>query len=398
VELGYFAQLPSQPAQTWAPPAWNMPQPTPPAWVPPPPPVHESESRRGVAEALLITLVGLTASFSLDLINGWLPFRGVVDRQIRTGLIVTLSFYVVLGLLLAGYVKVRRVRLVWVRGTTSGALALGLPVGVTLGLALVGISSLASGRLSSDSSIQLLVGGGGVLRLSLTFVTMAALAPLVEETLFRGVTAASLLAKGPAVALLGSAGAFAVWHMNLSALRYYSVAGLLLGGIWLKRGLLASMAAHAAFNGVLTVAAIAATGGAGHATQVGGVWFVLPGGWHGVAQSVGVYEGPAAAAMMVTRTTPTPLPTVDQLYAHLQERETSGEPNRRVQPRSEQVVDVDGTSAVAADIVVSGEPGHLLAFVDGDAIYTFVMITSGSPNAERDWQSVIRSVHASHTQ
>jgi membrane protease YdiL (CAAX protease family) len=341
----------------------------------------------------VITALALAASFGLDLVSRHLHVDQI-DKAVRTGLFVTLVFYVVLGALVAWYVTSRRVRLVWARRGIADALMLGLPVGLALGTVAVGLNSLAHGRLAGDPNAEMWVGGGGVLRLGLTLIVASVLAPLVEETLFRGVCAGSVLAKGPAPALLVSAAAFAIWHMNLTSLRYYSLMGLLLGGLWLKRGLVASLAAHAVFNGMLTIAAIAATSGAGHLTQWADVSFVLPGGWHqfGDGAAAATFAGPAAAGLIVTRSLPAAMPTVDELVGSLQERE-SATADMRVVPGSEKVVQIDGRPAAAAEIVSAGQPGHVVRVAGDQAVYTLVMVTSGSPNADRDWRSVLNTLH-----
>src|SRR4051812_314180 len=254
-------------------------------------PAHVSESRRGVIEGALVTLVALAASFALTQFSGRIPIGGI-DRAVRTDLFVTLVFYIALGAALTWYVTAKRVNLVWFRGAPVDAVLLGLPVGLVFGALGVGVNSLAQGRLAGDPSAELWVGGGGVLRLGLVLIVSSVAAPLLEEVLFRGIAAGSVLARGPAPALLLSAGAFAIWHMKMDSLRYYWLMGLLFGGLWLKRGLLASMTAHAVFNGVLTFAAIAATSGAGQLAQANGMSFLLPGGWHRNTAMPGAYDGP----------------------------------------------------------------------------------------------------------
>jgi membrane protease YdiL (CAAX protease family) len=224
------------------------------------PPVEEGESGIGVGEALLVTGCALAASLVLTL-----GMRGQhvdqYDVALRKGLVYTLFFYLVVGSALGCYVVARRVCLVWHRGSALAAVAMGIPFGVGGGTLAVALNSALRGHLSGDPNVELLVGGGGALRISLTLVVTTVLAPLVEETVFRGVCAGSLLAKGSAAALWLSALAFAIWHMHPASLRYYALMGLLLGRLWQKRGLLGSMSAHACFNGVLTLAAIAATTG-----------------------------------------------------------------------------------------------------------------------------------------
>jgi hypothetical protein len=272
---------------------------------------------------------------------------------------------------------------------------LGLPLGAIGGALAVAVNSGVAGHLKSDPNVELLVGGGGALRVGLTLIVTAVLAPLVEETLFRGVLAGTLLAKGVAPAMWGSAIAFSIWHMNPTSLRYYVFMGLLLATLWRKRGLVASMSAHAAFNGVLTLAAVAATTGAGHVTQLGQLSITLPGGWHQVQSNAlpgrMLVQGPAGAALIgLTYANGTPL-TADQLLTRLALSEQST-PGRAVVAGSERTVRLAVGDAVEADIRTGGQPGHLLELSVGGSIYELVVVTGGSPAAERDWQRLVRSV------
>jgi hypothetical protein len=256
--------------------------------------------------------------------------------------------------------------------------------------------SLLRGHLSGDPNVELLVGGGGALRISLTLVVTTVLAPLVEETVFRGVCAGSLLAKGSAAALWLSALAFAIWHMHPASLRYYALMGLLLGRLWQKRGLLGSMSAHACFNGVLTLAAIAATTGAASYTSYGQLRFELPGGWHTGPSTLStqVYSGPAGASLAFNRGPAAPGLSADVLLEHLRGKEgtTVAFP---LAAGSEREVDVHGTTGVEADVTVASQPGHMLVVPSDGVLYTIVIITGGSPNGEADWHHLEQTLHLS---
>jgi hypothetical protein len=224
------------------------------------------------------------------------------------------------------------------------------------------------------------------------------MAPLVEETVFRGICAGSLLAKSGAAALWVSALAFAVWHMQPESLRYYALMGLLLGRLWQKRGLLASMTAHAAFNGALTLAAIAAVGGGPtQFTHVGAVSFQLPGGWHGSTSpdsSVEAYAGPGGASLAVVERSNGQVVTADAIVTRLRTQEQNGV-SFDVDAGSERVVDVHGFEAVQADITVKGQPGHVLVVPVGTDLYSLIVVTGGSPNGERGWQQVLKTLEIS---
>jgi membrane protease YdiL (CAAX protease family) len=358
-------------------------------------PAAGNESGLPLGTALTVGGLGLLLSLGLTLWSRSLsdPTQQI-DHQLRLSLVITLGFYVLLGGALGAFCLQRRVGLTWTRGSAFGALGWGLPLGAAGGGLAVLLNSAIAGHLASDPRAELLVGGGGALRIGLTFVVTAALAPVVEEVLFRGVLAGTLLARGPAPAVWVSAVAFSIWHMNPTSLRYYVFMGLLLATLWRKRGLLASMAGHAAFNGVLTIAAVAATSGAGHVLSYESISLRLPGGWHEQRTSIvpgGVsVEGPGGAGLVVLAR-PGAAPTLEQRYGSLVAAE-SGNPLRAVRPGSERRVQVPAGEAIEADITLSGQPGHVLDLVVNGTAYELLVVTGGSPAAERGWLLIAASV------
>jgi membrane protease YdiL (CAAX protease family) len=168
------------------------------------------------------------------------------------------------------------VRLRWGGGSLPVRLATGVALGAGLSLVLLGLVSAAAGHLSPDPRIVLLMSEGDPTHIVLMVLITCIAAPLVEETLFRGLLLEALRPRGRGLAIVGSALAFAIWHFIPSALIYYGVLGAGLAAIYLWRGLAASMAAHAGFNGVLTVAAIVVVLGPAHPVAFGGVSFTAP--------------------------------------------------------------------------------------------------------------------------
>ncbi|MFN2539651.1 MAG: hypothetical protein ABR549_16065, partial [Mycobacteriales bacterium] len=180
-QAGYFAApVPAAgappPPPGWAPPppsGWAPPPPSgwaPPlhGWAPPPPPypppVEQGESGVSVGEGLVVTGLVLAASLFLTLgIRG--HQTGQFDTALRKGLVYTLFFYLAVGSAVGAYVVLRRVTLVWHRGSALAAVALGVPVGVVGGGLAVALNSAIKGHLSGDPSVELLVGGGGGLRI-----------------------------------------------------------------------------------------------------------------------------------------------------------------------------------------------------------------------------------------
>jgi hypothetical protein len=141
------------------------------------------------------------------------------------------------------------------------------------------------------------------------------------------------------------------------------------------------------------VAAIAATGGAATFTTYGPLHFELPGGWHPEQSSFSVraYQGPAGASLALTQTAAADIVTADDVFANLRQDEGTGT-GMQVVPGTERAVDLHGVDAVTADVVVQSQPGHLLVVPLGRQVYSVVVVTGGSPNGERDWREVERTL------
>jgi membrane protease YdiL (CAAX protease family) len=359
-----------------------------------PTPVSESglTARLGIA----VTVCALVLSVIYQIFGHTFIHTGdVIDVSLRRALVITLTFYVLVGAALMVFVLRRRVHLVWHRQGIAHALLLGLPLGGVGGLLAVAANSAANGHLASDPNVTALVGGGGAARLFLTFVTVSVLAPLVEETVFRGICAGSLLARGTASAMWISAIAFSIWHLNPAGLRYYAVMGLLLARIWLKRGLLASMSAHAAFNGVLTIAAVMATSGAAATTSFNSIAFELPGGWRVDAPMtapdemlVGGPSGSALAVLMKADAHP------GDAIGYLEDGLATAQVRAGVSldPASIKEGRTSLGPAVTGDFSIVNQPGHVLGFAYQGSIYELIMVTAGNPAAERSWHDIVNSL------
>jgi hypothetical protein len=95
--------------------------------------------------------------------------------------------------------------------------------------------------------------------------------------------------------------------------------------------------------------------------------------------------------MLLTRVTmPTPL-TGDQLVQRLRRLEGGDPAMMTVQPGTEMPAPIAGGEAATADITTEHQPGHILSIVRGNTLYTVVVVTSGSPKAEKAWPALARS-------
>jgi membrane protease YdiL (CAAX protease family) len=373
-----------------------------PALAPPPvltASVPESESGLAPKTGIIVTAVALVLSVIYQVGgHAFIHSSDVIDVSLRRALVLTVAFYVVVGAGLLTFVLRARVNLVWHRYGVPHALLLGLPLGIAGGLVGVGLNSAATGHLASDPNVTALVGGGGAARLFLTFVTVSVLAPLVEETIFRGICAGSLLARSTRQAVWLSAIAFAVWHLNPAALRYYALMGLVFAGIWLKRGLLASMSAHAAFNGVLTIAAVMATSGTSATTDFNGISVMIPGGWH-VDHTSSLPDrmlvaGPSGSALaLLIKPDTHPQDSIGSIESRLNSAQVQA--GVSIDPSSITEVTTTIGPAVTGDFSIANQPGHVIEFPYQGSIYELIIITAGNPAAERSWHDITSSLRAS---
>lgn len=84
-------------------------------------------------------------------------------------------------------------------------------------------------------------------------VVMAILVPIIEEVVHRGFIQSALYRYGPAVAIVGSAAIFAVFH-PLGNWSFVFFAGVVLGTqYWITKSLWSSLVTHATINGLIQV-------------------------------------------------------------------------------------------------------------------------------------------------
>jgi len=246
---------------------------------------------------------------------------------LRYAMVLTLALYAVVGLLVVTQIT-PSVRLRWHDGKPALGVAIGLLVGGGLSALLLLAVSSAAGHLDPDPRIVLLMSEGDAAHVIATVLITCAAAPLIEEVLFRGLLLESQRGRGTRAAIWISALAFAVWHLNPAALRYYALMGALLGWLYTRHGLAGSIAAHVGFNGVLTVAALSLVLSPGSAVSLDGLNAELPSGWRAASTSelpsvltdtgsVAGFKGPSGAELVVVSFATATAPSVDAVYDRL---------------------------------------------------------------------------------
>jgi len=138
---------------------------------------------------------------------------------------------------------------------------------VAAALATVWVVSFALGQVLDAGKDQGLVPDHWESRhagaFAANFVVVVLVAPLVEELTFRGFGVSGLAAVlGPVGAIAGVGIAFGVWHGLLVAFPVLAILGAILAALRVRTAsVYPPMVAHAIFNGVALVAAVAVGGG-----------------------------------------------------------------------------------------------------------------------------------------
>jgi membrane protease YdiL (CAAX protease family) len=352
------------------------------------------DRRAGVLVAAAIGLGGV-----LQLISLALGHSTSIEPEalIRYDIVLTLGFYAVVAVLIVSQIT-PSVRLRWGDGPLLGRIAYGAAFGVGISLLLLGLVSAAAGHLQSDPRIVLLMSEGDPTHIIVTVLIGCVAAPLVEETLFRGLLLESLLPRGARLAVVVSAAAFAVWHFMPTSLVYYTALGAVLGGIYLKRGLVGSIAAHVGFNAVLTIAAISMVLGPSHVVRIGSLSLTAPRGWSvdtsGTAERAGVdgvLRGPDASELeVVARPAPAGF-SAGNAAQRLQSGQLSL-PGVSLDTAMVSEVTTPVGEVVEAPITVANRDGRVALFgADGQA-YAVVFLDSGSAVADRGFNQIIASL------
>jgi hypothetical protein len=232
-------------------------------------------------------------------------------------------------------------------------------------------------------------------------LTMIA-APLVEETLFRGLLAESLRGSGKAKAVWVSAAAFAFWHWRPEALRYYALMGAMFAFLYWKRGLVCSMATHACFNGVLTVAAVVLALTPGQTIHAAGFQFSAARGWHVDTKMFNQPNavhllGPSGSDVLVAAE-PTASRTIDPdtllrgfsdgQFSALGEgyNLTTDAPHKELLPAG---------TAVIADVTYLGHKGEVVLVPSSGEVIVVGFGSGGSAKAEKDFQEMLQTLRLS---
>jgi hypothetical protein len=289
------------------------------------------------------------------------------------------------------------VKPVWHIGEPGTGLAIGVGTGAALALVVVGIISAVAGHVSSDANAVIVFAQGGVVRIAVLIAVSVVAAPFVEELLFRGLLAESLRSRGKKNAIWLSALAFALWHLRPNAIWYYMLVGALLGLLYWKRGLVCSMAAHATFNGLLTVIAAMSLAGPAHAVSANGVTMSVPASWH-ASSSTGdaalVVRNPSGAAVFVHKQAGIPSAVAADAVSRLGSVSDLG-PDVKVKTETAHAVVYPAGSGGQVDIVDHGHAGTALLLATSDAVVSIEFVDGGNAKARADFDTMLQTLRVS---
>src|SRR4051812_28525576 len=214
-----------------------------------------------LAGGVIVLNIANTIFFVVLVETGRMEDSTAITLQTVLGLV----FYgVVLGMMTGALLTVRPV---WLKGDPKTARLLGAEVGFGVAVVLIALMWVAAGHPAPDVSVDAIVSEGSLARIILAFAVIAVAAPFVEELLFRGVVAESLRRHGAFIAIGVSSLLFGLAHLeflfglihgelNIAALGSKTAGGVVLGILYWRRGLWASISAHAAYNGSLVLLAV----------------------------------------------------------------------------------------------------------------------------------------------
>jgi hypothetical protein len=270
-------------------------------------------------------------------------------------------------------------------------------VGGGLAAVLLALVSGHAGRLAPDPRVVMLMSERDPARLVTTVLVTVAVAPLVEEILFRGVLLETFRARSSRLAVLVSAAAFAAWHLDPRALRYYALMGALLGVVYLRRGLVGSIAAHATFNGVLTVAALAVVLSPATRYAVGGVTLAAPGGWSRVEAGDHTLslQGPSGAQLLAIALPVAGAPDATTVLDRVLSGSLEPTTGVAVDQATATTTHLPAGDAVSVQASIDGHRCTLVLLSLTDEVVEVLVDPAGSPRARADLPVILSSIRRS---
>jgi membrane protease YdiL (CAAX protease family) len=290
------------------------------------------------------------------------------------------------------------VRPKWLVGPAHRAVAIGAAVGGAVAIALTAILTLATGRPVVDPAAGLLAGSQNLGLIIGGALVIAVVAPLVEELVFRGFFTEALRHRGKWSALVLSGLAFSAAHLRFAQLRYYLVMGIGFGALYWGRGLVASIAAHATFNGFLVLFAVASVHGPAQTLLADNITVSLPSTWHEIS-ATGVVDlavqGPGTAQIGISHIDlPTDATvTADMLAAVLRSGRLPLPRDLRIDTASVKTTTLKLGAGVRANATLGNHAESAVFVLLAHRMVVFEIRANGNNRAMRDFERMLSGAH-----
>lgn len=351
--------------------------------------------RRAIHTAALVIALGVV----FQVVTYALGRAGTVSptSAIKISLYGTCTFYLVVAAVVIAQAQKVAFRPIWTEGDPTQAALVGVGVGGGVALGGMLLTRLVAGHVVVDTRIALIVSERSITRILAAVLVTVVAAPLVEELLFRGLVVESMRSRGPKPAIVTGAILFSVWHLNPSLFWYYLAMGSLLGRLYWRRGLKSSIAAHASFNGCITVAAVFLALSS-HTFSANGVSVAVPGGWHEVPAAATAARvpadlalaGPSGSGILILHQPIPPGVNVD-LSRIAGALSTGTLPLAGATATSSvQEVHYPAGDGLRVAVAYRGQQGDLAIIRHGNALWTVVLYTGGSGTARGDFDGIVR--------
>lgn len=366
--------------------------------------------RRGSERVIpsILLIVGVQLVVQIPLAVWMIASDAETDTIVRVVIVGTLAFYGLVAAFVLWRFGGKEITPVWSSKRALPSALIGVGIGLAMVVPIAALLSLISGRVASDAFALLIASERSTGRIIAAAVLLMVCAPLVEEWLFRGLLAESLRERGRWAALLVSSLLFAIWHLRFAATQYYIVVGLVLAALYLRRGLVASMSAHATFNGTLLLIAVLATHAGAHTIENRNVSLRAPATWResDAAEQFGAFDtaplvrgaelavrGPTRALLVVFQQPTQGTVAADRVAAIVRQSALEASVEDLTPDRSTvRVAAIPAGRAVRFLGSVHHHRAEVVLVPRFGRLWTVVLRTQGSYRAARDFENILKTL------
>jgi membrane protease YdiL (CAAX protease family) len=317
-----------------------------------------------------------------------------LSAAVKLSLFTGLAYYTAVALWVLGRSIDLGLRPRTGRSTALVGAAEGFIVGGGLALLLVALLRLATGHPVLDPTAAVLAAQSSIVPLVIGFVVIAMLGPVVEELIFRGFLAEALRGRGRRTAVLVSAVFFSLAHLRLAQFRYYVAMGVVFGLVYWRRGLVGSVCAHAAFNGMLVIVALAAIHGPAQQIHTPAFTVTVPAAWTVAPHSPGddlMADSPLGSRVELSHLDAPGIPDVAILARGLAGGAVTLPPQITIDYATVAVVDFPAGQAVAMTVHVGGYDGRVIMIPRGERMWMATLRSGGEASDMTAFHDMVRS-------